>query len=811
MAGHTNLAGEDHVLPESCASRKPGLGAEQCVLPDIGRVADLDEIVDLDAFAHAGFTNRSTVDGSVGPELHVIFKDNNAGLNDFVIASVFLLGISEAVGADSCPVLQCDVVADLRELAHRNMGIGLEVVPDSHTASDVDERIEDTAVTDLDIVFNDYKGRDRRISADLRAGGDASGAIEAGRRSWGRVEKFHGARECKIRIRRAERGYRQRREVLSDNDGGSLGGARPGSVPGIGNEGEMPGACHINADHGSNVNLTISHEGAIQLFRNFPKFQTRLLSSAPVAAENVNVTLIAVMSEHRSLLKSTSTISSLTILSRVFGYFREQRIAYLLGTGDTADAYNIAYAIPNLLRRLVGEGAVSAAFIPTFTRYLTDKGKEEAFEFANTLLAALTLLLLILTIGGIVFSGHIVTFVAEGFDNAAKFEATTRLNRIMFPYLAFVSLSALAMGVLNSFHKFAAPAFAPVLLNVSVISFSFFAGLFSEPAIALAIGVVAGGVLQLAIQIPSLLKLGWKMRWIWNLSHPGVRRVVKLMGPLLFGVGIVQVNLVVGWRFASRMEEGAVASITYADRIMELVLGGYAIALATAILPLLSRQATERRIDEMRNSLNFAVRVILFVTLPATVGLIVLRVPIIQVLFEHGQFDPRSTGQTAWPLLFFALGLSAFAVMKIIVPAFYALQDTRTPVLVALLAMFVNIALNFLFFDLLANGGPPLANSASAAFSTVLLTGIFRRRYGPIGVKEILKSVARFAVASAVLGLVCYAALVLPGFYAGGLPQRIAALVTIIAAAMVAYFGTARLLRTRELSEIGGMFSRRRA
>src|SRR5688572_6868020 len=329
------------------------------------------------------------------------------------------------------------------------------------------------------------------------------------------------------------------------------------------------------------------------------------------------------MSEHRSLLKSTSTVSTLTILSRIFGYFREQRIASLLGTGDIADAYLAAFRIPNLLRRLVGEGAVSAAFIPTFSRYLVEGKKEEAFEFVNALLTALTFFLTVITILGIIFSPQLVLLFATGYSNSpGKLETTAMLNRIMFPYLAFVSLSALVMGVLNSLHRFAAPAFAPVMLNLSVIGFSFFSGAFREPAVALAVGVVVGGILQIVIQIPSLRATGWRLRWLWNLRHPGVLRVSKLMGPLIFGIGIVQINVLIDLQFATYMGEGAFASINYADRIMELVLGGYAIALSTAVLPLLSRQAAEERLGEMRTTLNFSIRLILFVTLPATAGLI---------------------------------------------------------------------------------------------------------------------------------------------------------------------------------------------
>jgi putative peptidoglycan lipid II flippase len=389
------------------------------------------------------------------------------------------------------------------------------------------------------------------------------------------------------------------------------------------------------------------------------------------------------------------------------------------------------------------------------------------------------------------------------------------LNRIMFPYLAFVSLSALVMGVLNSLHRFAAPAFAPVMLNLSVIGFSFFSGAFREPAVALAVGVVVGGILQIVIQIPSLRATGWRLRWVWNLRHPGVLRVSKLMGPLIFGIGIVQINVLIDLQFATYMGEGAFASINYADRIMELVLGGYAIALSTAVLPLLSRQAAEERLGEMRTTLNFSIRLILFVTLPATAGLILLGTPIVEILFERGEFTAESTALTVNALIYFALGLSLFSLMKIIVPAYYALHDTRTPVMIAFLAMLLNLALNFVFFfvffDRLRNGGPPLATSISALFSCIVLFVIFRNRHGALGLRSIAVSIGKFLIATVVMGVVAYAVIHIPEFYAGSFWQRATALVVSIAAATGTYFATAYLLRARELTEMGGIFSRRAA
>jgi putative peptidoglycan lipid II flippase len=508
------------------------------------------------------------------------------------------------------------------------------------------------------------------------------------------------------------------------------------------------------------------------------------------------------MSEHRHLLKSASLISAFTIVSRIFGYIRDSRIAFLLGAGTAADAYTTAYRIPNLLRRLVGEGAVSAAFIPIFARYIAENQEEDAWEFANTMLTVIMIGLTVITIAGILLSPQLVRLFASGFsETPGKLELTAALNRIMFPYIFMVSLSALSMGVLNSFHRFGAPAFAPVVLNLTMIVFSFLGGMFGDVPRTLAVGVIAGGILQVAIQLPALMRSGWKIRFKVDFNHPGVRRVIKLMGPVVFGVGILQINVLVDTQFASYLAEGSVTALHIADRVMELVLGVYAVAVSTVILPLLSRQAAMRQMTELKSTLNFATRLILFITVPASVGLILLRREIIEVLFQHGDFDAASTALTAWALPFFALGLSAFSMVKVVVPAFYALQDTRTPVKIAFIAMFVNIGLNFLFIRPLQNGGPALATTVSAFFYAMTLLAIFYRRYGAFGVSGIVRSVGKFVLASAALGVVTYAIVHWPGFYAGPMRQKIVALGVTIAAGTGTFFAAALLLQMPELKE----------
>jgi putative peptidoglycan lipid II flippase len=474
-----------------------------------------------------------------------------------------------------------------------------------------------------------------------------------------------------------------------------------------------------------------------------------------------------------------------------------------LGAGTAADAYTAAYRIPNLLRRLVGEGAVSAAFIPIFSRYIAEKKEQDGWEFANTMLTVITMFLTAITIIGIFLAPLIVRLFASGFgDTPGKLDASATLTRIMFPYIFLISLSALAMGVLNSLHRFGAPAFSPIVLNLTMIAFSFLGGLFGDVTKTLAVGVVAGGLLQLAIQVPALLRTGWKIRFKLDFNHPGVRRVAKLMVPVVFGVGIVQVNVLVDTQFASYLEEGSVTAIYFADRVMELVLGGYAVAVSTVILPLLSRQAALRQMDELKTTLNFATRLILFITFPATVGLILLRREIIEVLFQHGDFNAASTELTAWALPFFAVGLSAFSMVKIIVPAFYALNDTRTPVKMAFIGMFLNIALNILLIRPLRNGGPALATSISAFFNSISLLVIFHRRHGSFGVRAIVRSMVKFIGSSIALGVVVYVIINWPGFYAGRTVQKVVALTVTIGAAALTYFSTARLMNSRELEEL---------
>lgn len=519
------------------------------------------------------------------------------------------------------------------------------------------------------------------------------------------------------------------------------------------------------------------------------------------------------MTDKQQILKSAGVITSITVISRILGYVRDQRLTYILGTTIAADAFVLAYRIPNLLRRLVGEGAMTAAFIPIFAEYLTHHSQEEIWDFADRLFWTLALVVAVLTGLGIFYSEEIIRAFTLLSHEPTQWALAVYLNRIIFPYCLFICLAALASAVLNSFHAFALPAATPIVLNLSIIAASFpiFTHYFREPAVALALGVVVGGVLQLAMQVPAVRRRGMTFRPAISFTHPGIRSVAKLMLPGFIGIGIYQVNIFIDTIFASSLPEGSISSLYVADRVMELVLGGYAIAVATAILPLMSKQAAARDYESMKKTFAFSLRIVSFITIPAAVGLVVLRRLIITVLFEHGQFSVRSTELTAWALLFFSLGLPAFAAVKIIVPAFYSLKDTRTPVIVAAGAVLTNLMFILLFIARFQNGGLALATALSGYLNFFSLFVILRHRFGRLGGREVLRSLGRIGVASALMGsLIWFGLHFLEFFTRAGFFGELGLLVLLIGIGTGSYLLFAWMLRCEELSEVYGLAVRRR-
>ena len=523
------------------------------------------------------------------------------------------------------------------------------------------------------------------------------------------------------------------------------------------------------------------------------------------------------MTDKKHILKSASIISLVTIVSRVLGYVRDQRIGLLLGTTLSADAYVLAYRIPNLFRRLVAEGSMTASFIPVFSGYMQEKSKEEVWDFANRLFWTLALVAAVVSILGMVFSHAVVNLFSGA--NVARDQAVD-LNRIIFPYLFFIALAALAMGILNCFHIFGLPAATPVMLNIATILFS--VGIvwhhFKDAATSLAVGVLVGGVLQFLIQVPTLVRKGMKFTFGISFSHPAIRDVARLMLPRLFGIGIGQINLLIDTKFATaaRMPAGSLAALYVADRVMELVLGGYAIAVATAILPMMSHQAAAKDYESLKKTLSFSVRIVAFITIPAALGLMILREPIIRVLFQHGQFIAASTRLTARALLYYAIGLPALATVKLVVPAFYSTKDTKTPVIVASISLLINIVLNVLFlqvfFDKIKNGGPALATALATFFDFFALLIIFRLRYGSMGIMEVARSFAKISLCAGIMGVACWI-----GNYYTAFTMHSRFLIQLlvfsglIAGATVLYLALAWVFRCHEIQEVYGIAVRRRA
>ena len=522
------------------------------------------------------------------------------------------------------------------------------------------------------------------------------------------------------------------------------------------------------------------------------------------------------MTEKKQILKSASIITLVTVVSRVLGYVRDQRIALLLGTTPAADAYVLAYRIPNLFRRLVAEGSMTASFIPVFTGYMREKTKEEVWDFANRLFWTLALVAAVITILGMVFSPTVVHLFAG--NNVAAAQAI-ELNRIIFPYLFFIALAALAMGILNCFHIFGLPAATPVFLNLATILFTFAAvrKYFNDPATAIAVGVLVGGVLQFLIQVPLLVHKGMKFKFGISFLHPGIQNVARLMIPRLFGIGIGQINLFIDTRFATAaiMPEGSLAALYLADRVMELVLGGYAIAVATAILPMMSHQAAAKDYEALKNTLTFSVRIVAFITIPAALGLMILREPIIRVLFQHGQFVAASTKLTARALLYYSIGLPALATVKLIVPAFYSTRDTKTPVIIAGISLVINIVLNIIFMQFLfkrvQNGGPALATALACYFDFFALFIIFRIRYGRMGTMEILKSFSKICLCAGLMGVACWFGNYYTQFT---IHSRFIVQLVVFAGLLVGatalYLALAWIFRCHEIEEVYGIATRRR-
>lgn len=461
------------------------------------------------------------------------------------------------------------------------------------------------------------------------------------------------------------------------------------------------------------------------------------------------------------LVKSSGIVSLAVMTSRILGLIREQVFATLFGAGLAYDAFTVAFRIPNLLRDLFAEGALSSAFVTTFTQWQVEKGEKAAWRLANLVLNTLTLLLGGIAFLGILFSDRIVSWMAPRFEDIpGKVALTVKLTQIMFPFLPLVSLAAVAMGILNTKDRFGIPASASTFFNVGSILVGVacvyvmpYVG--QEPIVGMAIGTLAGGLLQFFIQVPSLYGVGFHYQPCISFSDPGIRQIMKLLGPAIIGQAAVQINVFINTYFAST-QQSWVSWLNYAFRLMQFPIGVFGVAIATATLPAISRSAARQNVGEFRQTLVSSLSLVFLLTIPASFGLIVLGNPIIRLIYEHGRFTSWDTRETAGALAFYTIGLSAYAGIKVLVPAFYALKDTQIPMMVSLISIGNNILLNWLLIKPLGHRGLALSTSLMAIFNFIFLISILRHKLKGIHGGILLRSFSKIILASSAMMLVCW-------------------------------------------------------
>lgn len=503
-------------------------------------------------------------------------------------------------------------------------------------------------------------------------------------------------------------------------------------------------------------------------------------------------------------------VSIAVMCSRVLGLVREQAFAMLFGAGHAYDAFVVAFRIPNLLRDLFGEGALSAAFVTVFADYDANRGDKETWRLASNVMVFFALVLSVITICGIIFAEPLVRLLVDDeFALAAgKVALTRKLTIIMFPFLVLVSLSAVVMGMLNTRGRFFIPSLSSSFFNlgsiIGGISLALILPRFGYPAImGMAVGTLIGGFFQLVGQLPTLARTGFVFRPHLDLAHPGLRRILKLMVPAVIGLSATQINIFINTRFASSCVEGSVSWLNYAFRLVQLPIGVFGVAISIASFPLISRYAAARDTDKLRETFTSSLTLAFCVTVPASIGLWLLAEPIIRIIFQHGAFQAWDTLQTAEALRFYALGLLAYSSVKIMVPVFFALDDTRIPVVASFLAVAVNLLLVSLTIDQFQHRAVAFATSGAMFINFLFLALMLYRRMAGYSLSYLASSMVRIIGASAIMGIwVHYLAGCLARWLAGSFWWQGAGLLVIIGTAVVLYGFLLHLLRLRELNFI---------
>jgi putative peptidoglycan lipid II flippase len=517
------------------------------------------------------------------------------------------------------------------------------------------------------------------------------------------------------------------------------------------------------------------------------------------------------------LARSAGLIGAATMASRLLGVVRETVLAAMFGAGTQMDAYNVAFRIPNLLRDLFAEGAMTAAFVPTFTRALTRHGTERAWRLGSLVINALALVTGVLVVLGMIFAEPITRFIAPEFARVpGKLELTTELTRVMLPFLSMIAVAVAAMGMLNALHRFFIPSLSPVMFNVATIACALgLAPLMprvgQEPILAIAIGTLLGGLGQIVLQWPLLRREGFRYTPIVSFRDPELREVLRLMVPGAIGLGAVQINVLVNTSLASSQEPGAVSWLGYAFRLMYLPIGLFGVSIATAALPDISRHAAADDVAAIRRTVSRGLRMILMLNVPATLGLIVLAEPIVSLLYERNRFGPGDTLATATALMFYAPGLLGYAAVKIASPTFYALRDSRTPVVVSMASVAVNLGLNLWLVRVMGYAGLALGTALAAIFNAGVLLWLLRRRLGGLDGRPVAFAAVKIGVASILMAAVArvmweWLMAVLPG---GGELLRIVRVFLSIGAGLVVLALVAKLLHVEEFDETSRRLLRR--
>ena len=521
-------------------------------------------------------------------------------------------------------------------------------------------------------------------------------------------------------------------------------------------------------------------------------------------------------SSHAGIVRSAGVVSAAVLFSRVTGLVREVVFAKYFGASMVFDAFLAAFRIPNLARDLLAEGALSAAFVTTFSQSLETKGDQEAFRLSNRLATVLVPTLALICLLGIVFAPGVVDLMFPGFAEVpGKRDLTIQLARIMIPFLLFIALAAKAMGVLNAKGVFGVPALASAFFNIASLVTGLTLGFYVgpkfgfEPIAGMAVGTLLGGMTQYLCQWLKLRKIGLRYRRDLALSDPGLRQMLLLMGPAVIGAAAVQVNVVVNSIFASQITDaagvvmdGPVSWLGYAFRFMQLPLGLFGVAVASATLPSISRSAGQGRISEFRETLSRSLGLVFLLTIPSAVGLIVLSRPLVGVVFQRGEFTATDTEQTALALSFYCLGLAGYAAIKVLTPAYYALNDVRIPMAASVASIFLNYALNWTFVKVLGwgHGGLAFSTSLVATFNFLVLFWLMRIKIEGIEGKRLTLDLIKIVVASALMGLCCWlSSISIQDFFGDGSIGRLLTLIISVPLGLAILYGSCRFLGVQEL------------